>query len=343
MQKSDVIRAWGRILTGYQPALSIEITKECPLSCPGCYAFQPGHVAEVPFTSLADRKGEELVKAILDVIDRKKPLVVYLVGGEPLVRFRELSQLLPKISERKIQSEVVTSAVRPLPKEWAEIDRLNLVVSIDGLPAEHDVRRKPATYERILKHIDGHHIAVHCTITGQMMQRDGYLDEFVRFWNARPEVRAIRFSLFTPQVDETGPEILNPQQRVRAVEDMRRLMKQYPVLQLSEGMLKSYLKPPDDPDQCIFAQITSCVSADLETSVTPCQFGGEPKCEECGCVASMAMDAIGNYRLPGGLQLRKIFGVSHSVGRGVRTLRERLNGNPPKNQSRPVLNQGEIT
>lgn len=327
MQKSDVVRAWGRILTGYQPALSIEITKECPLSCPGCYAFQPGHLGDIAFTSLADRRGDALVEAILDIIDRRKPLVVYLVGGEPLVRFRELSRLLPKISERKIHAEVVTSAVRPLPIEWANIQYLNLVVSIDGLPAEHDVRRKPATYERILKHIKGHRIAVHCTVTGQMMRRDGYLEEFVRFWAALPEVRAIRFSLFTPQIGESGPEILTSEQRARAVQEMRKLMGQFSIIQLSEGMLDSYLNPPDNPSQCIFAQVTSCVSADLETAVTPCQFGGQPNCHECGCVASMALDAIGNYRLPGGLKLRKILAVSESVGRTVRSLRERLNNN----------------
>ena len=30
-----IIRAWGRILAGHQPNLSIEITRECPLTCPG--------------------------------------------------------------------------------------------------------------------------------------------------------------------------------------------------------------------------------------------------------------------------------------------------------------------
>ena len=34
-----VLQAWGRILAGYQPNLSIEITRECPLTCPGCYAY----------------------------------------------------------------------------------------------------------------------------------------------------------------------------------------------------------------------------------------------------------------------------------------------------------------
>jgi len=29
-----IFTAWGRILSGYAPNLSIEITKECPLRCP---------------------------------------------------------------------------------------------------------------------------------------------------------------------------------------------------------------------------------------------------------------------------------------------------------------------
>ena len=49
----------------------------------------------------------------------------------------------------------MTSAVRPIPNEWLGLHRLQVVVSIDGLQPEHDERRKPATYERILKHIEG--------------------------------------------------------------------------------------------------------------------------------------------------------------------------------------------
>ena len=40
----EVMQAWGRILQGYRPNLSIEITKECPLRCPGCYAYGDEHL-----------------------------------------------------------------------------------------------------------------------------------------------------------------------------------------------------------------------------------------------------------------------------------------------------------
>ena len=75
-------------------------------------------------------------------------------------------------------------------------------MSIDGLQPEHDARRTPATYDRIQKHIVGQQITVHCTITRQQVQRDGYLEEFARLWSANPNVRQIWFSLYTPQIGE---------------------------------------------------------------------------------------------------------------------------------------------
>ena len=204
-----IIRAWGRILAGYQPNLSIEITRECPLTCPGCYAYGSDHLGgDVTLRELQDFKGQQLVDAMFALLDKHKPLHVSIVGGEPLVRFRELSEILPRMADMGIYTQLVTSAVRPIPIEWAGLRRLQLVVSIDGLQPEHDERRKPATYERILKHIEGHDIRVHCTVTRQQVRRDGYLEEFAKFWSANPAVSQIWISLYTPQVGEISAERL---------------------------------------------------------------------------------------------------------------------------------------
>src|SRR5579872_126679 len=45
------------------------------------------------------------------------------------------------------------------------IPRLRVAVSVDGLPEHHDVRRKPATYERILRNIEQCTVNIHWTIT----------------------------------------------------------------------------------------------------------------------------------------------------------------------------------
>src|SRR5919204_3362805 len=210
----DVIQAWGRILSGYRPNLSVEITKECPLRCPGCYAYGDDHLGgDVTLRGLSDYKGDELVARFMALVDRLRPLHVSIVGGEPLVRYRELGRILPQLAERRIHTQLVTSAVRPIPIEWAGIPRLQIVTSIDGLQPEHDARRTPATYDRILKHIDGHQITVHCTVTRQQVQRDGYLEEFAKVWSANPNTRQIWVSLYTPQIGEVADEILRPQDR----------------------------------------------------------------------------------------------------------------------------------
>src|SRR6476620_4976753 len=215
-----IIPAWGRILRGYRPALSAEITRECPLRCPGCYAYGAEHLGgEVTLRHVSDYKGQELIDRFIELVDEHMPLHISIVGGEPLVRFRELNQILPILAGRGIYSQVVTSAVRPIPSEWASIRRLQMVVSIDGLQPEHDVRRTPATYDRILKHISGQQVTMHCTLTGQQA-RPGYVTEFTRFWGANPEVKRIWFSFYTPQQGEALAERLRPEHRRLFVDEI---------------------------------------------------------------------------------------------------------------------------
>ena len=318
----ELVQAWGRILTGYRPNLSIEITKECPLRCPGCYAYGDEHLGgDVTLRGLADYKGRELVTRFMALIDEHRPLHVSIVGGEPLVRFRELNEILPQLAERGVHAQLVTSAVRPIPSEWIALPRLQVVVSIDGLQPEHDERRKPATYERILKHIEGHQITVHCTVTRQQARRDGYIEEFLNFWQANAHTRLIWISLYTPQVGELSMERLTPSDRAKVIADLRRLRPHYSKLQMLDGILNVYATPPQSPEECIFAQTTECFSSDLERRIAPCQFGGKPDCENCGCIASAGLEAIGRHRLRGGLPVGKIFYASLAVGRTVQRVR----------------------
>jgi len=318
----DVIQAWGRILGGYRPNLSIEITKECPLKCPGCYAYGDDHLGgDVTLRGLSDYKGDELVERFMALVDRHRPLHVSIVGGEPLVRYRELGVILPQLAERGIHTQLVTSAVRPIPSEWAALRRLQVVVSIDGLPPEHDERRTPATYDRILKHIAGHQITVHCTVTRQQARREGYIEEFLQRWEQNADTRLIWMSLYTPQKGEISAERLTAADRARVIAELRRLRGRISKLQMLDGMLNVYSRPPASPEDCIFAQTTACFSSDLERRITPCQFGGNPDCSNCGCIASAGLEAIGRHRLRGGIPVGRIFYASLRVGKAVAGLR----------------------
>ena len=317
-----IIAAWGRILTGYTPALSIEITRECPLQCPGCYAYGDEHLGGgVTLRQVRDFKGQELIDKFLEVVDQHRPLHVSIVGGEPLVRYRELCAILPELARRRIHSQLVTSAVREIPKEWRDVFRLSIVVSIDGLQPEHDERRKPATYERILKHIQGHRITIHSTVTRQQVSREGYFDEFLRFWSARPEIEKIWYSLYTPQIGEVSDERLRPADRERVIADLMALRLKYPKLALPKGLIEAYAEPPQSPDECVFAKTTMTISADLQTKITPCQYGGAPDCGQCGCIASAGLTAVARHHLFGFIPVGSIFNGSLKVGANVRKLR----------------------
>ena len=323
MKAKELIQSWSTILGGRKPLLSIEITKECPLRCPGCYAYDEAHLGGngVTLRVLSDFKQDALVQGVVDLVDRFRPLHVSLVGGDPLVRYRELENILPELDSRGIYVQLVTSAFRPIPAHWAKFSRLNVVVSVDGLQPDHDERRRPATYDRILQNIQGSKATIHCTITGQMTRQENYFEKFLAFWSKRPEIKRIWMSIFTPQQGAVGPEILTARERSQVIEELGRLRTQFPILDMSERVLREFRNPPNSPDECIFAQTTQVISADLKTRVTPCQFGGKPDCSQCGCMASMGLAAVGHLQIGAGITLGKLFNASERIGYGIGKLR----------------------
>jgi hypothetical protein len=147
-----------------------------------------------------------------------------------------------------------------------------------------------------------------------MMKRPGYLAEFLEFWTPRPEIKKVWFSLFTPQVGDQMPEILGSEERARAIADMMQLRKQYPKLDMPEAVIRQFASPPHSPQDCVFALTTQTLSADLKTKITPCQFGGNPDCASCGCIASMGLASVASHKLGGMLSVGAIFKASIKIG-----------------------------
>ena len=125
-------------------------------------------------------------------------------------------------------------------------------------------------------------------------------------------------SLYTPQIGERSAERLRPEDRQQVVATLMRLGRLYPKLQMPEGLVRAYATPPKSPGECIFARTTTCVSADFEHRITPCQFGGNPDCSNCGCIASAFLGALGNYRVAGSIPVASLFDGSAKIGEWVR-------------------------
>ncbi|HME12884.1 MAG TPA: radical SAM protein [Candidatus Acidoferrum sp.] len=320
----QLFAAWGRILSGKVPILSIEITRECPLSCPGCYAYGDAHLGGgVTLRELSDFRGDDLVNGVIQLVRKHRPMHVSLVGGEPLVRHRELSRILPVLSKMGVFTLVVTSGIIPIPLEWMKLPRVRVAVSIDGLPEHHDVRRKPATYERILSNLAGREVNIHWTVTRPMLQRPGYLEEYVKFWNARGEVNCVWVSVYTPQMGEESAERLTPADRQALAGELPALGKKYPKLLFNENLAKAMIAPPKDPGDCVFAKLSANYSADLKSRVEPCVFGGNPNCGECGCAISSGLHWIRTVKVAGPLKVEHFISSSINIGNFVNRLRSK--------------------
>ncbi|HEX4643922.1 MAG TPA: radical SAM protein [Candidatus Acidoferrales bacterium] len=304
--------------------LSIEITRECPLSCPGCYAYGDTHLGGgVTLSELSDLRGDALVGGVLQLVRKHKPLHVSLVGGEPMVRHRELSRILPALAKMEVFSLVVTSGVLPVPAQWMSLPRVRVAISVDGLPEHHDIRRKPATYERILKNIEGREVNIHWVITRPMLERAGYLEEYVKFWSQRPETNRIWVSVYSPQIGEESAERLMAEDRASLARQLPLLGKKYPKLLFNEGIAKAFLAPPQNPDECLFAKMSINYSADFKTRVEPCVFGGTPDCSQCGCAASVGLHWIRGIKIAGPVKVDHFVGNSVKVGLLMSRLRSR--------------------
>lgn len=322
MRGGDFFSGWGKILRGKLPLLSIEITSECPLSCPGCYAYGDGHLGGgVTLTQLSDSRGETLVQGVLRLVEQHDPMQLSLVGGEPLMRHRELSQLLPILSARGIHTMVVTSGVIPIPAEWTSLPRVTVAISVDGLREHHDVRRKPATYDRILRNIAGRRVYVHWTAVREHVQDMDYAERYLEFWSAREEVQRIWMSVYTPQRGERSAERLTREDRARLVEGIPGLIQKYPKFLVKSGMARAILDPPESPETCAFARVSANYTADLRTRVKPCVFGGDPDCSECGCAISSALHWITKEKA-GPIRGRHVLDASLKVGAAVASLRK---------------------
>jgi len=205
--------------------------------------------------------------------------------------------------------------VIPIPDQWMVLPRMRVAISVDGLPEHHDVRRKPATYERILENISGREVNIHWVITGQMMARPGYLEEYVAFWSRRPEVNRIWVSVYTPQIGEQSAETLTHTQCKQLGRELPPLRARYPKLFINERVTEAILRPPENPDECLFSKMSANYSADLRTRVEPCVFGGEPDCSQCGCAISVGLHSLRDVELVGPLKAGHLVEGSVRIGR----------------------------
>ena len=150
--ESGIVQAWGH--PHWPSTKYLNRNHEgVPIVVPGCYAYGDEHLGgNVTLRGLSDYKGDELVRRFL-AIDRHQPLHDSIVGGEPLVRYKGSSAIPPQLAGARRAPQLdqcrashFKRVAKLAPAAGGRVDRWS--------QPEHDVRRTPATYERILKHIE---------------------------------------------------------------------------------------------------------------------------------------------------------------------------------------------
>ena len=321
--RAQVIQAWGRILAGYRPNLSIEITRECPLRCPGCYAYGDEHLGGgVTLRGLADYKGDELVERFMALVDR----------ASPAARVDRRRRAAGPVS-RAEHDPAAARRARHLyaagdergPADSAGVDRA-------ASPADRRLDRRPAARARRAAHagdLRPHPEAHRRTPDHRALHGDAAAGA------ARGLPRGVPADLAGES--EHAADLDQPLHAAegravgRAADGGRPRRASSPTCGGCGRSSRSCSCPTrcspstrsrrSRPTECIFAQTTECFSADLERRITPCQFGGDPDCTNCGCMASAGLEAIGRHRLGGGIPVGRIFYASTRIGRTVARLR----------------------
>ena len=211
------------------------------------------------FVNCATSRDNSSSTASSTLVDERKPLHVSIVGGEPLVRYKELNSILPLLSKRGIHTQVVTSAVREIPKEWATIPRLSRGRVDRRAPAG---ARRAAHARHLRPHPEAHRgapdrRALHGHAAAGAIDR-AISKSSCEFWSAKKETRKIWMSLYTPQIGEVSEERLTPADRAaRRRRPARRCACAFRSYDAPMGLIDVYADPPQSPDECVFARTTT--------------------------------------------------------------------------------------
>ena len=117
--------------------------------------------------------------------------------------------------------------------------------------------------------------------------------------------------------------MLAPEDRAALAEQLPPLAARYPKLLFNKGMADALVRPPKNPADCVFSKMSANYSADLETRVEPCVFGGKPDCSQCGCAASGGLHWIRGVRMAGPLKVGHFIQSSVRIGLLSNRLRAR--------------------
>ena len=176
----------------------------------------------------ATSKARSSIDGVLALVDRHQPLHVSIVGGEPLVRYRELNTLLPALAARHPRAAGHQRRARN-PRRMARHRRScrSWCRSTACSRSTTSAARRRPTIGSSSTSPDTDHRALHGhPAAGEPPGLSRGVPRILV--GAQEPVEKIWVSLYTPQIGEVSEERLRPADRERVIADLRALRLRYP-------------------------------------------------------------------------------------------------------------------
>ena len=276
---------------GRYPALVVNITNRCNLTCEHCFVFRDGNPNEAPVSVHDELDGAEILETVTALRDRHGIVSVLWMGGEPLLRkdlIREGIRLFPR-------NTIVTNGTVPL----VDFGPTALyVVSLDGPEDLNDAIRGRGVYRKVMRTLsripEGFTtpVQVQCVVTKRNEHR---LEELVA---AVRQTRAgwMTFSFFVPRANDTSPDAWETnEERAGAVREVMRLKTVYPGFVRNSTRMLELMLPPhckQVTDACPARDNVLPLYLEGDHFTTPfCCYGNDVDCDRCGAWVVFEMAA----------------------------------------------------
>ncbi len=258
----------------------IDITNNCNLRCTHCYWWRQERNPD-----LDDEKMVEFMKGL----QRRGMKVVYLLGGEPLLR--------PNICAEagKIFDFVMLFTNGTLG--YPPIKNVMYSLSIDGPQRIHDSLRGEGVFENIVNILDGQKQKVMIHITVCRSNRE-HLRETIENFIHKENVRGIYFCFFCPSsTGKNNAEFIPLKERDSVIDEIVGYRGEYGNKIFLTERVGHYLKTSgglscwNSLKKCITKNLFEFYSADGQYKYH-CAYGAEADCEKCGCSQVPLMHAL---------------------------------------------------
>lgn len=258
----------------------LDVTNKCNLHCTHCYWARQKKNPELNDEQMID---------FMKTLRRSGLRIIYLLGGEPLLRPRICAEA-GKIFDFTL---IFTNGTLGYP----HVNNALYALSVDGPEKIHDSIRGAGTFSKVTKILDDQSTKVMIHVTVCRSNKD-HLRETVQDFIHRKNVRGIYFCFFCPSAKHEGNmEKISLAERDRVIDEIVGFRKEYGNKIFFTERVGHYMKNDggfgcwNQLEKCITKKVFKFYSADGKYKYH-CAFGPEAECEHCGCSQVPLMYAL---------------------------------------------------